>query len=164
MTAIWRRMTEADIPAVNAIADRVHVDYPEDEAVLAERQRLYPAGCLILEADGRRLGYTLTHPWDYLKPPALNVALGNLPAAPTTFYIHDIALLPEARGASAGSQAVHALATLAAESGLTNMSLVAVKGTQRFWTRQGFAVVSDADLDRKLKSYDDEAAYMVRRL
>lgn len=157
-------MTAADIPAVNAIADRVHVDYPEDQAVLAERQRLYPAGCLILEKGGASLGYTLTHPWHYLQPPALNVALGALPTAPSTYYIHDVAMLPEARGASAGSEAVRALIAHAKATGIDNVSLVAIKGSEGFWGRHGFEAVSDPVLDRKLKSYDEAARYMVRRL
>lgn len=158
-------MTVADLPAVTAIADRVHIDYPEDETVFAERQRLYPAGCLVLDLGGRPAGYTLTHPWHYLNPPALNIALGALPENPSTYYIHDVALLPEARGASAGSDAVRAIIAHAAATGIGNMSLIAVKGTQGFWTRHGFAVVQDHQLDKKLASYDDDAArYMVRQL
>ncbi|MFN3625685.1 MAG: GNAT family N-acetyltransferase [Hyphomicrobium sp.] len=164
MTASWRAMTVADIPVVNAIADRVHVDYPEDEAVLAERQRLYPAGCLILEMDGEPMGYALTHPWHYLQPPALNVALGALPDAPSTYYIHDVAMLPEARGARAGSAAVRAIVDHATASGMSNVSLVAIKGSEGFWSRHGFETVSDPQLDKKLKSYDEAARYMVRRL
>ncbi len=165
MTARWRAMTAADVEAVNAIAARVHLDYPEDETVFAERQRLYPAGCLVLDLDGRPAGYTLTHPWNYLSPPALNVALGALPQTPSTYYIHDVALLPEARGASAGSDAVRAIIAHAATTGIANMSLIAVKGTQGFWSRHGFTVVENPGLHAKLASYDDPAArYMVRPL
>jgi ribosomal protein S18 acetylase RimI-like enzyme len=165
MTSSWRIMTPADIPAVIDIASRVHLDYPEDDAVLAERQQLYPAGCLVLDVDGRAMGYTLTHPWTYLQPPALNALLGAIPANPSTYYIHDVALLPEARGSSAGSAAVRAIVEHAVATGMTNMSLVAVKGTSGFWTRHGFAPIADAHLDAKLKSYDDpEARYTVRPL
>ncbi len=46
---LWRPMTEADLPAVCDIADRVHVSYPEDDTVFAERLRIYPAGCAVFE-------------------------------------------------------------------------------------------------------------------
>ena len=50
---LWRPMTPEDYASVTAIADRVHVAYPEDEAVIIERHRLYPAGCAIFESGGK---------------------------------------------------------------------------------------------------------------
>lgn len=160
----WRPMKEADFPAVSAIADRVHVDYPEDDAVFAERWRLYPAGCALLEWEGRPAGYAVTHPWHYAAPPALNVMLGALPPHPTTYYFHDFALSPEARGSGAGTAIVEAVLAHAAETGVPNVSLVAVNKSVPFWSRFGFAVVADPALDAKLKSYDDDARFMVRTL
>jgi ribosomal protein S18 acetylase RimI-like enzyme len=157
-------MTESDLDAVTRISERVHVAYPEDAAVLAERQKLYPPGCKVFDSDGRVDGYVLSHPWRHLDPPSLNVALGALPPEPTTFYIHDIVLLPEARGSGAASAAVRELVALARATGFDNMSLVALKGTSGFWKRHGFVLVSDPALDRKLTSYDEHARYMVRRL
>ena len=161
---VWRPMTEADVPAVVAIADRVHVDYPEDDAVLSERLALYPAGCAILEQDGNATAYAITHPWHYGKPPALNVMLEALPESPTTYYIHDFALLPETRGSGAGSAIAKAVLDHARESGFFNVSLVAVNGSGPFWSRFGFEIVADPALDANLKSYDDEARFMVLRL
>ena len=94
----WRLMTPEDMPRVQVLADTIHVGHPEDLEVLAERQRLYPQGCLMLTEDEQAIGYALTHPWHYGEPPPLNGLLGKLPVAPTSYYIHDIALLPVARG------------------------------------------------------------------
>jgi ribosomal protein S18 acetylase RimI-like enzyme len=157
-------MEAADVAAVAAIAGRVHLAYPEDEEVFAERQRLYPEGCRLLEVEGRPVGYILTHPWRYLEPPSLNVRLGMLPADPTTYYIHDLVLLPEARGSGAATAVVHEIIAHAAATGAANVSLVAVRGTQGFWRRHGFEAVSEPRLDAKLASYDAEALYMVRPL
>lgn len=157
----WRPLEAAELPAVCAIADRVHLSYPEDDTVFAERQRLYPQGCALLELDGAVGGYAVTHPWHYGQPPALNVMLGALPDAPTTYYIHDIAMLPETRGSGAGSAIVEAVLRHARETGCSNVSLVAVNSSVPFWSRFGFAIVSDAALDAKLKSYDDAARFMV---
>jgi N-acetylglutamate synthase-like GNAT family acetyltransferase len=161
---LWRPMTPADYAAVTAIADRVHVAYPEDDAVFIERQRLYPDGCAMLERDGMALAYAVTHPWRYAEPPALNVMLGALPERPTTYYIHDIALLPETRGSGAGKAIVEAVIAHAAETGMSNVSLVAVNNSQGFWKRFGFDVVAEPALEAKLKSYDDDARFMVRKL
>ena len=44
------------------------------------------------------------------------------------------------------------------------MSLVAVNGSQGFWERHDFTVVDAPDLNEKLRSYEDAARLMVRRL
>lgn len=157
-------MAEADLTAVCAIADRVHVSYPEDDAVFVERLRLYPAGCATMEQDGKPAAYAVTHPWRYAEPPALNIMLGALPEVPTTYYIHDIAMLPETRGSGAGSAIVDAVIAHAAETGVPNVSLVAVNGSVPFWSRFGFEVTDEPKLAAKLMTYDADARFMVRRL
>jgi hypothetical protein len=44
------------------------------------------------------------------------------------------------------------------------MSLVAVNGSERFWQHQGFAPVAVPELEAKLRSYSDDARFMVRAL
>jgi ribosomal protein S18 acetylase RimI-like enzyme len=158
----WRAMTEADRLAVLAIADIVHPNYPEDPLIFTERLALYPQGCFALVRGDDMIGYIVSHPWTYGEPPALNSLLGALPAPPTTYYIHDIALLPEARGIGAARSIIAQLVDLAGKSGLPNLSLVAVNGSAGFWQRHGFAVTVDPALDAKLRSYDDSARFMVR--
>jgi ribosomal protein S18 acetylase RimI-like enzyme len=157
-------MSRADLPRIAGLAAQVHAAYPEDVAIFAERLRLYPAGCHVHEAGGRLIGYVLSHPWRDRSAPALNSLLGALPASPGTYYIHDLALLPEARGAGAGSAIVAALAARARVENLPTMSLVAVHESEAFWRRHGFETVEDAALAEKLRSYDEAARFMVRRL
>lgn len=163
-TASWRPMTAADLPAVMAIAAAVHPAYPEDHAVFAERLRLFPEGCLLLDGPEGLLGYLVSHPWDCAAPPALDSLLGVLPARPGCFYIHDLALLPAARGSGAGSAAVTAVADLALRSGLPCLALVAVAGSSGFWQRHGFRERNVPALAAKLASYDDAALYLERPL
>lgn len=160
---IWRGMEVADLPALVAVADIVHPNYPEDPAVFAERLRLYPAGCLVLEKGGNTLGYILSHPWHYARPPALNSLLGALPEEPSTYYIHDIALLPESRGTGSVTPLIERLAANARAGGFHNISLVAVNGSAPMWGRYGFAPVVDPGVEAKLRSYDADARFMVRR-
>jgi ribosomal protein S18 acetylase RimI-like enzyme len=159
----WRPMTPADLPAALAVADIVHPRYPEDPAIFAERLALYPAGCLVLMQGEEQIGYIVSHPWTYGAPPVLNSLLGALPLAPTTYYIHDIALLPQARGTGAAKTVLARLADRAEASGLPNLSLIAVNDSVAFWQRHGFAVTPDPALDIKLRSYDDSARFMVRQ-
>ena len=167
MTAVstrWRPMTAADLPAVNALAALIHPGYPEDAAVFAERLRLYPPGCRVLERDGELAAYVVSHPWVDRAPPPLNTLLGELPARPTTYYLHDLALMPEVRSSGAAAQAVTALIEQARYEQLPSLSLIAVNGSAGFWRRQGFEAVEDQALAKKLRSYGDDAQFMVRRL
>jgi GNAT superfamily N-acetyltransferase len=158
----WRPMSPADLPAALAVADIVHPRYPEDPVIFAERLALYPAGCLVLMQDEDRIGYIVSHPWRYGEPPALNSRLGALPLPPTTYYIHDIALLPQARGTGAARVVIAQLVDRAGALGLPNLSLIAVNDSVAFWQRHGFAVTPDPALDGKLRSYDESARFMAR--
>jgi ribosomal protein S18 acetylase RimI-like enzyme len=160
----WRAMTPADLPAVQALADTIHPDFPEDAAVFADRLRLHPAGCFILVGNAGTAGYVLSHPWLDRQPPKLNAILGQPAEAASTYYIHDLALLPAARKSGAAAAIVKILATHASAMQLQNMTLVAVNNSVHFWRRQGFDIVVDSDLDRQLRSYDAQACFMRRAL
>jgi GNAT superfamily N-acetyltransferase len=155
-------MTRADLGAVLAIAAEVHPDFPEEADIFAERLRLFGAGCRVLDFDGGIGAYLVSHPWRECEPAPLNAALGALPAVPDTYYIHDLALLPRARGTGTAGLAVADAIALARGLGLPSLSLVAVNGSTGFWARQGFAVVSDPLLDAKLASYGGGARFMTR--
>jgi ribosomal protein S18 acetylase RimI-like enzyme len=162
--ALWRPMAQADLPAVGALASLIHPDFPEDDAVFIERLRLYPAGCHVLARGETLAAYVVSHPWIARQPPALNDLLGALPMRPSTYYIHDLALAPAARGSGAGKKIVAQLAALARAEALPTMSLVAVNGSERFWQRQGFAAMAAPELEAKLRSYSDDARFMMRVL
>lgn len=158
----WRWMTQADLPSVERVGEAVHPDYPEDANIVAERLRLYPQGCLVLEdADGIQ-GYAVAHPWLFGRPPPLNTTLRRLPDGADTFYIHDLALMPQRRNGGLGAQAVDLLARQARSEALPSMSLVAVGTSPRFWRRNGFVAAQDAP-DAALASYAG-AIFMTRTL
>ncbi|MGJ4929261.1 GNAT family N-acetyltransferase [Bradyrhizobium sp. HKCCYLS2038] len=154
-------MATDDLAGVDAVAARVHPDFPEDHAVFAERLRLHPAGCRVLSMAGDTIaGYVISHPWELGRPPALNVLIGSLPGDVSTYYIHDLALLPELRGSGAASEIVRQLVRHARELGLPSLSLVAVSGSTPFWAKQGFAVTVRLGSDGKLQSYGEDARLM----
>ena len=158
----WRTMTAADLPAVSAISDMVHGRYSEAVAVYAERLGLYPQGCFVLETRSAPAGYLLTHPWHRDTPPKLGAMLVAIPADADTFYLHDIALLPESRGTGAGRAAVELAIATARAAGFGEITLIAVGGADRFWTAQGFTIADAAPA--LLDSYGPEARLMRRAL
>lgn len=148
-------MRAADIAGMSALAAIVHPDFPEDDAVLAERLSLYPPGCFALDGADGLDGYLLSHPWRLGHPPKLNRRLGALPTAPDTFYLHDLALHPCCRATGAAGSL---LRTLLADREWPTHSLVAVNGSASFWRHFGFVSQPGPDL----ADYGPAALHMVR--
>jgi GNAT superfamily N-acetyltransferase len=145
-------MIAADLPEVERIADLVHVDLPERPEVLAERLRLFPEGCLMTMG-----GYAIAHPCRLGFPPVLDTLLGALADDADALHVHDVALLPPLRGQGLGAAAVAHVMRVAADFGLARVGLVAVHGTEPYWTRFGFREMAAA-----VASYGADATYMVR--
>jgi hypothetical protein len=75
--------------------------------------------------------------------------------------VHDVAVLPRARGAGACGLYLAGMRDLAARLGLGRLCLVAVGGTVAYWTRHGFcAVDADGGLSAILASYGGGGTYM----
>ena len=156
----WRPLTEADLDAVNRIAEAVHVGLGERPAVFAEKRRLYPRGCLALVFRDRVAGYLFSHPWTLGDAPPLDAFLGVLPVSPDCLYLHDIAISAEARGLGAAAVAIARLTELAARERLPALALVSVHDAGPFWLRAGFRDASHARLDARLAAYGPGARYM----
>lgn len=152
-------MTPDDLAAVNAVADVVHVNYPEDPAVFANRLDLFAPGCLMAEEDGRVLGYCIAHPGVVDDPPPLDTVLAGLPAVADCLYIHDVALLPAARGRHLGVALARLLENVARAHGFGRMALTAVNNSDGFWGALGYETRACA----KLASYG-AATYRVKIL
>jgi GNAT superfamily N-acetyltransferase len=151
-------MRPDDLAIVAAIADRVHLDHPEDPAVFADRLALFPAGCLVVEADCGALGYCISHPGIVGQPPPLDTVLGRIDGA-DCLYIHDLCLLPEARGRGLAAAIARLLEEVARAHGFGCIALTAVNDSDGFWQSQGF----EAHPCSKLASYG-AASYRLKRL
>jgi ribosomal protein S18 acetylase RimI-like enzyme len=160
----WRPARTSDLPAISAIAARIHPDLPESPEVFAEKMRLYPDGCRVLVADDEIGGYGLSHPWIRRQIPPLDGFLERLPDHADCLYVHDVAVLPDFRGGVARDY-VAAIEELARASGITGLALVSVYATRPLWERLGFRpVTADTELRAKLATYGESATYMLRDL
>jgi ribosomal protein S18 acetylase RimI-like enzyme len=150
----WRAMAAADLDGVVAVAAIAFPDHPEGRACFAERLALAPNSCWVLADEAHVTGYLIAYPWPLGEIPPLDTLLGGLPDAPAAWYLHDLALLPEARGQG------HAAAGLALLLAHTDapIALVSVNDSAAFWAAHGFVAQPSA----KLKSYGPHARYMVR--
>ncbi len=136
-------MERDDLMAICALADRMHPDYPERPEVLAEKHHLFAPGCFTLEHGATVAGYCFSHPWKTGAPPALDTRLGNLPTEPDSYFIHDLTLDPSMRGRGLAGALMPRLAGIARDNGIARMTLVAVGGSQPFWSHMGFRLTMD---------------------
>ncbi len=128
-------MRAPDLAAAARLAARIHPDYPEDDAVMAERLRLCPEGCFALAGDDGLLGYAIGHPWRARAVPELDTLVGALPEPAGAWCIHDVALDPGARGRGAAGEVVGLMLDAAARRRLPEAVLVAVGDAAGFWRR-----------------------------
>ena len=158
-------MTEADLDRVAAIAVLGFPDHFEGRPMFANRLALAAEGCFVLaEDDGEPMGYAISYPWRIDSAPPLNTLIDAIPGDADVFYLHDLALHPEARGTGATKAIVERLADQARSRGWPAMALVAVNDAAGFWAKHGFEVRETAAVADKLAGYGSDARYMVRPL
>jgi GNAT superfamily N-acetyltransferase len=158
----WRPMRQSDLPAIVAISERAHPLFPEDPEVFAEKQRLFGPFCFTLDHAEEVAGYCFAHPWMSNRAPPLNRLIGSPPRSPDCLFVHDVALAPGARGKGASGALIEILEGVAARHKLPAITLVSLYGSDRVWSRCGFA---PADISAvEIKAYGPSALYMRKSL
>lgn len=160
----WYPLLLSDLDAVNTIANAAHPGLPERPEVFAEKISLFPAGCRKLLLGSEIVGYGLSHPWMLYSIPPLDEFLRTLPQEPQCIYIHDVVVIPRARGHGAARCYVDLTKALARSIGIASLALVSVYGTDVLWSRLGFRVINGSDVNAKLGSYGTTAKYMIMEL
>lgn len=114
-----------------------------------------PQTCLIAEADGDVVGYLLAHPWPERAVPPLNKVYTALPDRSVSLFIHDLALSPQARKSGIARDLVQTVLRACQEMRLTSASLIAVQGSESFWSRFGFrpCPMLPADLTAAIRAF-----------
>jgi GNAT superfamily N-acetyltransferase len=160
----WRPMMAADLAGAHDLSMRSHPDFPEQLEVLAEKFRLYPRGCFVLADRGTDIhGYCFSHPWLAGPPPALDALLGTLPSAPNAYFVHDLTVDASLRGRKLASALVPQLVEIARGLPVDRMMLVAVSGSEPFWTRMGFRKTGDETLQEAARTKYGAGAVHMRR-
>jgi len=160
----WQVAMSADLEIIDTIGNEIHPTLPEREEVFAEKIRLFPEGALVLKQGETTVGYGISHPWLLYSIPHLDEFLIALPRSPTCLHIHDVVILPQARGHGAFRSFVELVVRIAEKRQVAFVSLVSVYNTHTLWGRYGFDVVSNELITKELKTYGDSARYMVRKL
>lgn len=157
---VTRAMGPGDLDPVFDLQCRAHgADYHEPRVALASRLAHGSGFCLVAELGRRPVAYLLAHPWRG-SAPVLHRPLRQDGAADHLF-LHDLAVLPEARSTGAGKALVATLVKRTRSAGFGEIRLVAIAGADGYWLRQGWLAIPNARLDR---SYGTAAKWMRRRL
>lgn len=134
----WRAATKADLPEIDRIAKIIHPDLPERIETFAEKIALSPSTCLVA-CDGKNVrGYAIGYPWSFNDLPKLDTLLGASPADASILFIHDVALLPSARGLGLVEELLKLLSAAGRALKLKEFALAAVYGSEEAWFRYGF--------------------------
>jgi ribosomal protein S18 acetylase RimI-like enzyme len=157
------QMTEPDLAEIFVLQTLAFPpELVESEATFTLKLRAFPAGCLAAKVDNKLVGYLLTIPW--LKNLVIEVNPTDLsqPEETDCLYIHDLAIDPQYRGMKLGNAMVAEARKIAQENGFEWMTLVAVKGADKFWEKFGFVVQAElsAENQAKLSVYGSDAVYM----
>lgn len=158
--ARWRLAADPDLSTIVDIQNRVHTLAGESRAVFASKRKAFPQGSLVLVQAGAILGYGVFHPWRLDVVPALHALPFRTPTRPDCLFLHDVALLPEARGHGAGHVLAEIARAEASALGLLWLALVSVYDTVGVWGRSGFSVRNLPATDT-LAGYGETARYMV---
>lgn len=162
----WRPMTDGDLAQVLDIATILHPDYPERIEIFADKLAFDPDGCRVLADGDTVVGYGFAHGWTLGLPPLLDAELGAPPGPTDCLHLHDVAIMPQARGGGRVGLYLEHLEKLASRRRLDWLGLIAIAGKDSYWKAKGFCVMTEsgAQLSQRLASYGAGNCYLVRRL
>jgi predicted N-acetyltransferase YhbS len=160
----------ADLPAVLALQAQCYgPEFLESaeafEAKLRAARHLHCSYLAVVA--GEPLAYVVSLPVDDGQLPALDAPSVSPARAPRTLYLHDLAVSPAGRARRLGHQLVRQVVHRAQDMGLTQVALVAVQGSRRYWEHQGFVATPSPlppAVAEKLASFGPGATLMRRAL
>ena len=157
-------MTPAHIAeAVRVQAEAFAEDLRESPEVFADRMERFGQYFRVVFVGGKMVGYMIAFPWKLGDTLVNNEKFpADLPE-PDCFYIHDIAILPDARGQGISRALLDEAYQAALRLGYDAVSLVAVGQSGSYWDNAGFVPytqVGPQKLERILDIYGPGARLM----
>ena len=137
-------------------------DIPESRCSLSAKLAASPASCFVAVHSDDVVAYLIALPWVSQAPPSLNAPDCELPADPDCVYLHDLSVLPNARGTGIAGLLIEHFFVYCRQSVVTKASLVAVQNSASFWRGFGFnSVEVDVALTQKLATYGQDAEFLM---
>ncbi|MFD5804821.1 GNAT family N-acetyltransferase [Streptomyces sp. NPDC127020] len=136
-----RPLADRDWDAVVALERDAYtgLGLSEGRAALESRAAASPDTCFVVDVGARTAGYLLALPYPPHRYPDLTRVEEAATALPVgNLHLHDIVVAPGLRRRGLARHLLHHLTGTARTRGDERISLVAVGGTERFWSARGF--------------------------
>jgi ribosomal protein S18 acetylase RimI-like enzyme len=157
-----RHISDRDWDAIAALEASVYggSGLSEGRAALESRARVSPGTCFVLEIGERLAGYVLSLPYPMFRCPDLARA-EELAFRSPNLHLHDLVIAGDLRRGGLGRHLLHHLTAAARLSRYRRISLVAVAGSDTFWSSNGYRAHPGLALPG---SYGADAVYMSRAI
>lgn len=154
-----RPLAEGDWDGVAALESRTYagLGLSEGRAALESRGRVSPDTCFALDLGPRLAGYVLALPYPMFRYPDLERTEESAFRS-RNLHLHDLVIEQRLRRRGLGRYLLRHLTVTARSRGYAWISLLAVGGSEAFWSAQGFA----ARRGVVAPGYGDGAVYMSR--
>ncbi|WP_172381289.1 GNAT family N-acetyltransferase [Streptomyces sp. MNP-20] len=153
-----RPLARGDWDAVAALEAEAYtrLGLSEGRAALESRARASPDTCFVLDGGRVAVGYVLALPYPLFQCPDLSH--GEDTAFPSgNLHLHDLVVAEAFRGRGLARRLLRHLCATARSLTYERISLVAVGGSDTFWSARGFAAHPEVPLP---DGYGDGALYM----
>ncbi|MBQ4834853.1 GNAT family N-acetyltransferase [Pseudoalteromonas luteoviolacea] len=159
---IFKKIEEIHWNRILEIQDESYQEVGTEELdVLKSKNAVAPDTCFVcVSKSGGVVGYLLAHPWNGVYPPKLFEPLPNITHC-EYLYLHDMAISPQSKGRGVGRAAALKLFEIAKNKGMNKVVLVAVQGSESFWSTIGFQEVKGVSV---CSSYGEKALLMEKVL
>lgn len=158
---LLRPMVQDDLDQVMRIQEQAYIpELHESATAFTGKIQCFPDSNWVIQGQQGLLAYLFSQPAQHLFPPPLNDAGSSIESA-TALHLHDMAVLPEARGLGIATALVTASLDWGRRQDLAWASLVAVQDSQVFWQARGFSICTPK---KSLESYGSGACYMHQSL
>lgn len=155
-----RRIRADDWDAIVALESSAYAaaGLSEQRAALQSRAHASPATCFVLEHGRTVAGYALALPYPRFRYPGLGEP-ERTAFRSANLHLHDLVVAEELRRRGLAGRLLGHLTAVAREWRHEHLSLVAVAGSEGYWSRRGFVPHHEVAAPRH---YGADALYMSR--
>ncbi|MFE2868738.1 MULTISPECIES: GNAT family N-acetyltransferase [unclassified Embleya] len=153
-----RRIAEGDWDAIVALEAATYSAgaLSEGRDALRSRARSSPATCFVLHYEQRPAGYLLALPYPMFRYPDLSRP-EQVVHHSRNLHLHDLVVARHVRGNGLARELLHRLTATARAKKYERISLIAVGGSEGFWSANAFDAVPEVAL---APGYGAGAVYM----
>ncbi|MDX6332640.1 MAG: hypothetical protein QOI83_5025 [Streptomycetaceae bacterium] len=153
-----RHVSDGDWSGIVALEASAYTDsaLSEERAALESRAHASPATCFVLDFEQQIAGYLLALPYPMFQYPDLS-RMEETIFHSRNLHLHDLVIGEGFRGRGLAKRLLHRLTVTAGSKMYERISLIAVAGSETFWSANEYKAHHEVALPR---SYGANAVYM----